>query len=436
VPVRGPDEAAVMATAFNDMTAAMTRWHAEAHQRERELQQSQKMEAVGQLAGGVSHDFNNLLTAIHGYAELLLLDLPVGDELARGNVAQIIKGCESAGALTRQLLIFSRKQVLAPQIVNLGDIIKGMEKMLCRLIGEDIDLVVNRPQDLWSVRADPGQIEQVIMNLAVNARDAMPDGGRLSIDFENAQVDRVEADAAGNLQPGPFVRVTVSDTGVGMDTETRARAFEPFFTTKELGRGTGLGLAMVYGIVEQSGGAIAVDSEPTWGAVFRILLPRVASETPGETAAPIETAPAGGSETVLLAEDDPTVRQFVCDVLRREGYHAIEASRGNEALALAARFTGPIDLLLTDVVMPGMSGRVLWEKLLATRPEARVIFMSGYTDDAVVRHGIRDTGLPYLQKPFTYAALAREIRRVLALEGRPGRAERGLTPATGQTPQA
>jgi signal transduction histidine kinase/ActR/RegA family two-component response regulator len=412
VPTRGRDEATAMATAFNEMTETLTHWHAEAQHRESQLRHSQKMDAIGQLAGGVAHDFNNLLMAIHGYGELLLMSLPP-DDGRRDDVQQILRTTESAGALTRQLLAFSRKQILAPKVLHLGQIVTGTEKMLRRLLDEDIELAVHVDQALWSVRADPGQIEQVIMNLVVNARDAMPTGGQLTIDLANVTLESADATYSPAISPGSYVRITVRDTGCGIDADTLSHIFEPFFTTKEAGRGTGLGLAMVYGIVQQSGGSIAVESELNRGTVFRIVLPRVNREPELPVEERTVTSPRERAETVLLAEDDTLVRKFAREVLNREGYSVIEAARGDEALELASRTAGPIHLLLTDVVMPGMNGRALWEKLSAHRSETRVLFMSGYTDDAVVRRGVGDDGLPFLQKPFTFVALAREVRRVL-----------------------
>ena len=413
VPAYGGDEAAAMATAFNEMTDTLTHWHAEARHRESELRQAQKMEAIGQLAGGVAHDFNNMLTAIHGYADLLLMDLPATDDPRRENVRQILRSIESAGSLTRQLLAFSRKQVLAPRTITLSSVVEGMEKMLRRLIGENIELTVQTHPDLWPVKADPGQIEQVIMNLAVNARDAMPDGGHLSISLENVNLDQFMSTATCRLAPGAYVRLRVRDTGVGMDPETQARVFEPFFTTKEQERGTGLGLAMVDGIVEQSGGAITVESHSSWGTVFSVLLPRALPEGDAAVEGPVPDAASGGSEAILLVEDDTPVREFVREVLEREGYRVLEASRGDEALAMVLQLPGRIDLLLTDVVMPGMNGCALWETLSASRSDASVLFMSGYTNDPVVMRDVVELGLPFLQKPFTYAALVREVRRTL-----------------------
>ena len=373
------------------------RKHAETALRlsENELRQAQKMEAVGRLAGGVAHDFNNLLTAIRGYAELLVDDLDEHDG-RRDDAMQIIRATDTAGSLTRQLLAFSRKQILAPKVLCLTETLSDMEKMLARLIGEDVELTVRSEPGLWSVKADPGQIEQVVMNLSVNARDAMPTGGRLSIALANVVMP--ELPAAG--LNGEYVALSVIDTGSGMDAETLAHIVEPFFTTKEDGHGTGLGLAMVDGIIEQSGGSITVDSRPGQGTCFRILLPRM-QEVRVATESVVTPARVAAFETVLLVEDEPGVRRFTHQVLTRTGYRVLEAVRGDEALLQAASHPGPIHLLLTDVVMPGISGRIVREQLSALRDETKVLFVSGYTDDAVVRHGIRESGLPYLQKPFS-----------------------------------
>jgi PAS domain S-box-containing protein len=377
-------------------------------EREAELRQAQKMEAIGRLAGGVAHDFNNLLTAIQGYGELLLQSL--GDdereERRRADVLQILKAAESAGSLTRQLLAFSRKQVLAPQVVSLDEIVLGTEKMLRRLIGEHIELHVRSGPERWCLRADPGQLEQVVMNLALNARDAMPGGGQLVIATENVE--------AGGAQS---VVLTVADTGFGMDQATLSHIFEPFFTTKEEGRGTGLGLAMVHGIVEQSGGSIAVQSTAGQGTTFRVSFPRAHEERAAVDVVAPQRHEGTSAGTVLLVEDEPSVRTVAREVLRREGYEVLVAARGDEALDVAARHPRAIHLLLSDVVMPGLSGRDLWDKLSASRPDAKVLFMSGYIDDVVVRHRIRDAGLPFLQKPFSLVALADAVRR--AIESRP-----------------
>jgi PAS domain S-box-containing protein len=383
---------------------------------EEQLLQSQKMEAIGQLAGGVSHDFNNLLTAIVGYAELMTMRLKPGDPLLR-DVAEIRKAADRASALTRQLLAFSRKQLLTPRVVDLNAVVRQMENLLHRVIGEDIRLVSHLAPDLHAVRVDPGQIEQVILNLAVNARDALPEGGLLTIETQNVDLRErlVLADEA--LAPGRYVLLAVSDNGVGMDAETLKRVFEPFFTTKEQGKGTGLGLSTVYGIVRQSGGQIMVYSEPGHGACFRIYLPRE-PHPPGSAAAslPVPPEPARaerGSETVLIVEDEHTVRELTRQVLRLHGYRTLEAASGPEALAVAAAHDGEIDLLVTDVVMPGMNGPDLAGKLQAVRPDTAVLFLSGYTSHAIVRGGMLRQGSDFLQKPFTPTDLASTVRAVL-----------------------
>jgi len=379
---------------------------------EQQLRQAQKMEAVGRLAGGVAHDFNNILTAITGHAELLLEDLGHHDP-RRVDVDEIRRSAERAAGLTRQLLAFSRQQVLQPKVVDLNALVLDMDKLLRRLIGEDVELATVLDPALGPVTADPGQLEQVIVNLAVNARDAMPQGGKLTLETRNIDLDESYTLEHSLVKPGPYVQLTVSDSGIGMDEETQAHAFEPFFTTKPRGQGTGLGLAMVYGTVKQSGGFIWVYSEPGQGATFKIYLPRV--DAPVESTAPpapVERPPRG-SETVLLAEDEPAVRAIAQQALERQGYTVLAAPSGADALALAAQHGATIHLLLTDVVMPGMSGRDLADRLTAQRPGIRVLYISGYTDNAIVRHGMLEPGLAYLQKPFRPDALVRKVREVL-----------------------
>jgi len=379
---------------------------------EQQLRQAQKMEAVGRLAGGIAHDFNNILTAITGHADLLLEDLGHHDP-RRADVDEIRRSAERAAGLTRQLLAFSRQQVLQPKVVDLNALVLDMDKLLRRLIGEDVELATALDPTLGRVTADPGQLEQVIVNLAVNARDAMPQGGKLTLETRNIDLDSSYRLEHSLVKPGPYVQLTVSDSGIGMDEETQAHAFEPFFTTKPRGQGTGLGLAMVYGTVKQSGGFIWVYSEPGHGATFKIYLPRV--DAPVESAtppAPVERPPRG-SETVLLAEDEPAVRAIAQQVLERQGYTVLAAPSGADALALAAQHGATIHLLLTDVVMPGMSGRDLADRLTAQRPGIRVLYISGYTDNAIVRHGMLEPGLAYLQKPFRPDALVRKVRDVL-----------------------
>jgi two-component system, cell cycle sensor histidine kinase and response regulator CckA len=379
---------------------------------EERLRQSQKMEAVGRLAGGVAHDFNNMLAVINGYTELLLNRLPAGDA-SRASLEEVRKAGERAAGLTRQLLAFSRKQVLSPQVLDLNEVVTGIHRMLRRLIGEDIELVTVPEAALGQVRADPGQIEQVLMNLIVNARDAMPQGGRLTVRTQNVILDELLSRVSPELSPGPYVLLSVSDTGVGMDRETQSHIFEPFFTTKEVGKGTGLGLATVYGIVQQSGGHIRVLSEPGEGATFEIYLPRVDDVLSPRCEPELGNAPPAPRETVLLVEDEPMVREFVRDVLRMNGYTVLEASEGEEAVRIFHAHRGSIDLLLSDVVMPRMSGREVAERLTAFRPGLKVLFMTGYTDDAVVRHGIQGGETALIQKPFTPLSLGRKIREVL-----------------------
>jgi PAS domain S-box-containing protein len=380
-------------------------------QLEEQFLQAQKMEAVGRLTGGIAHDFNNLLTAIIGFSEILLhRQLDEGDPLYKP-IEEIHKAGQRAASLTRQLLAFSRKQVLQPKVLDLNAVVTDMDKMLPRVISEDIDLVTVLDPDLGPVKADLGQIEQVIVNLAVNARDAMPQGGQLTIETANVELDEAYARRHVDVQPGPYVMLAVSDTGVGMDKETQSRIFEPFFTTKE--EGTGLGLATVYGIVKQSGGHIWVYSEPGQGTTFKIYLPRVeeAVEPLRPSVAPTERLQ--GSETILVVEDDQGVRMLARDVLEMDGYTVLEASHGEEALRVCEEHQGPIHLMVTDMVMPGMNGRQLAERLAPLRPEMKVLYVSGYTDNAILRHGVLEPGMAFLQKPITPGALARKVREVL-----------------------
>jgi PAS domain S-box-containing protein len=378
---------------------------------EEQLRQAQKMEAVGRLAGGVAHDFNNLLTAILGSAELLLGHLEP-DSPERVEAAEIRKAAMWAGDLTRQLLAFSRQQILDPQVFDLSAVVADMDKMLRRLIRADIAFHTRLAPDLGAVRADPGQIEQVIMNLAVNACDAMPGGGTLTIETANVEIgagDEREAAAP----PGRYVLLTVSDTGLGMSATTRARVFEPFFTTKERGKGTGLGLSTVYGIVKQSEGCVTVESEPGRGTTFRVYLPRVDAAVESAVPGRAFTASRGGDETVLVVEDQEPVRRLTRRVLETQGYAVLAASDGHEALSLAEQHAGSIHILVTDVVMPGMSGREVGRRLAVKRPGMRVLYLSGYADDSIVNHGVLEPGLAFLQKPFTPESLARRVREVL-----------------------
>ncbi|HLV87194.1 MAG TPA: ATP-binding protein [Candidatus Sulfotelmatobacter sp.] len=382
---------------------------------EQQLRQSQKMEAVGRLAGGIAHDFNNLLMVISGYSEFLLERLGNQPEL-RSPAQEIASASERASSLTRQLLAFSRKQMLAPKIVDLNTIVTENLKLLTRVIGEDIDLVMEPETSLWPVRADSGQIEQVIMNLAVNARDAMPSGGKLTIQTSNVNLDEEYARFHAPLRPGDYVMLALTDTGAGMDTETQSHIFEPFFTTKGP-KGTGLGLSTVYGIIKQSGGYIWVQSEVGKGTTFNIFLPRVAAI--GETAAaqvPVEAEPRPvepGTETVLLVEDEANLRYLARQFLEKQGYNVIEAADGAVAMQIAVAHEGVIHLLLTDVIMPGMNGRELAQRISEIRPNVKVLYMSGYTENVVGHDGTLDAGVRLLQKPFNLRDLKSKVREVL-----------------------
>ncbi len=391
--------------------SAISRDITERKQAEEQLRQLQKMEAVGRLAGGVAHDFNNIMTAILGFSEVMLVDLEEDHPLRR-DIEEIRNAGQRAVSLTEQLLAFSRKQILAPQVLDLNALVAEMRKMLRRLIGEDIELVTMVEPALDRVKADPGQLQQVIANLAVNARDAMPKGGKLTIETRNVELDEAYARNHAEVMPGRYVMLAVSDTGTGMDEETKTRLFEPFFTTKEQGKGTGLGLATVYGIVKQSGGSIWVYSEPEHGTTFKIYLPQ-AEETAEQPAAGPTARSSRGSETVLLVEDEDAVRALARRALETKGYTVLDARNGEEALRICQRHASPIHVLVTDVVMPRMSGRELADRLAPLGPNLKVLYMSGYTDDAIVHHGVLDPGVDFLQKPFTPDALARKLREVL-----------------------
>jgi PAS domain S-box-containing protein len=382
---------------------------------ELQLQQALRMEAVGRLAGGIAHDFNNLLTVIGGLTTLTLNRVQDGTR-EHHDLEQVLKAANRASALTEQLLTFSRRQLAALEVIDPNDIVRGLESLLRRLIGEHIVIQTRLAHDAWHIRANRAQLEQVIMNLVINARDAMPDGGTLTIQSENAEVAGRFSQEQLRLEPGPYVVLSVSDTGGGMDAVTQASIFEPFFTTKRPGEGTGLGLATVYAIVQQAGGAIYVYSEPGQGSVFKVYLPRV--ETPAEVPEAPEprllVAPASVRATVLLVEDEPAVRSFTSRVLEDAGYRVLEAGSGEEALSLSAEFDEPIALLLTDVVMPGVNGRVLAERMRALHPGIAVVYTSGYTDDMVVRTGAVAEGSAFLQKPFTPQGLLDRVRRALA----------------------
>ena len=384
---------------------------------EEELRHSQKMEAVGRLAGGVAHDFNNLLTAIIGYAELISTRVS-SNTLARQNADLIRKAGEQAAALTRQLLAFSRKQLLQPKVIDLNALVVEMEKLLRRVIGERFDLQSHPEAEIGRVKADPSQIEQVVLNLGVNARDAMPKGGKLIIRTENVHLDKKAApQISASLAAGDYVMLSVTDTGAGMDEETKAHIFEPFFTTKGPGKGTGLGLATVYGIVRQTGGGISVESEPGHGSTFRIYLPLVTAPLDFTKAVTVPVEKSDNFETVLVVEDEEIVRELVCEVLMEQGYNVICAADGLEALNVAENFDGTIHLLVTDVIMPHMNGHELAGKLSSVRPEMKVLYVSGYSDNDIGDHGVLDPRFELLQKPFTPQTLARKIRDVIH-EGR------------------
>lgn len=381
-------------------------------QLQEQLQQAQKMEAVGRLAGGIAHDFNNMLTVITGYSDLLLKAPGVTDAIGKG-LQEIKRAGTKAAELTTRLLAFSRKQVLQPKVLDLNGVLKSYQAVLRRLLGEDLAVQFHLAPHLWYVKADPGQLEQVLMNLVINARDAMPRGGQLTIETANVQLDAGYAATHPDAQPGPHVMLAVSDTGHGMDKETQARIFEPFFTTKEKGKGTGLGLSTVYGIVKQSGGHIYVYSEVGKGTTFKIYLPQVEAEAP----APLVAEPAPdvprGKETILLVEDEPPVRNFVSLALQQLGYTVLEVTNGQEARFFCERYSGPIHLLLTDVVLPGESGRQVADQLVSLRPTLRVLYTSGYTENSIVHHGVLDENVAFLPKPFSPEDLARKVREVL-----------------------
>ncbi len=400
---------------IRDVTEAR-RSAAALHTLEEQFRQAQRLEAVGRLAGGVAHDFNNVLMAINGYAELLRLDFPANDP-RRAELEEILAATRRATDLTRQLLAFSRKQVLQPRTLDLNEVVRGLEKMVRRLIGEDVKLTFTPGAPLGTVRADPGQIEQVLLNLAVNARDAMPGGGHLTIETGNVELDASYVRTHPGAAAGPYVMLAVSDTGTGMDAETQSHIFEPFFTTKEQGKGTGLGLATVHGIVSQSGGSIFVYSEPGHGSTFKVYLPRVDQAAESLDVTPAPPSIEGGGETVLLVEDDKAVRESVGQTLERRGYRVLRAPDSAVALELAA--AGRPALLLTDVVVPGMTGRELARTLTARYPSLKVLFMSGYTDDAILQHAVLEEGAPFIQKPFTSDALLFKVRSALSASPHP-----------------
>lgn len=379
---------------------------------EEQLRQSHKLEAIGRLAGGVAHDFNNMMTVVIGYGEYMLSSLEKGDS-AYKIIEEIVNAGKRAASLTHQLLAFSRKQILQPQVLNLNTVVANIEKMLRRLIGEDIDLNLIPDPALGRVKVDPTQIDQIIMNLAINARDAMPQGGKLTIETANIELDEVYAKEHVAVKPGPYIILTVSDSGIGMDSETQSQIFEPFFTTKEEGKGTGLGLSTVYGIVKQSDGNIWVYSEPGQGTTFKIYLPRVEEAVESVQGKEAPTEALQGKETILLVEDEEMVRDLARLALVKNGYTVLEAPDGVEALNISEQYEGPVHLMITDVVMPRLGGREAAERLAPSRPDMRVLYMSGYTDNAIVHHGMLGPETRFIQKPFTPATLLRKMREVL-----------------------
>jgi nitrogen-specific signal transduction histidine kinase len=377
-----------------------------------QLRQSQKMEAVGRLAGGIAHDFNNLLTVIHGHCEISLLQLQ-GNNPLREDIVEIKKAADRAANLTRQLLAFSRRQIMEMKVIDLNALVRELEKMVRRVMGEDIELVTVLDQSLGKIKMDPGQMEQVILNLVINARDAMPSGGKFILETTNVHLDEEYARTHMSVEPGHFVMLSVTDTGSGMSPQVKERLFEPFFTTKEKGKGTGLGLSTVYGIMKQSGGNIWVYSEPGRGTNFRIYMPRVDLEADSLSHRDDTVSMLYGNETILLAEDEPSVRGLAARVLRNQGYKILEAVNGSEALQIANKHKEQIHLLLTDIVMPQIGGKELYDQLKPLRPNLKVLFTSGYTENAIVHQGELPPGVAFLQKPFSPIFLTHKVREIL-----------------------
>jgi signal transduction histidine kinase/CheY-like chemotaxis protein len=380
-----------------------------------QLIQAQKMEAVGRLAGGVAHDFNNMLSVILGYSETILADLNPADPIYK-DLSEVKAAAERSANLTRQLLAFSRRQTIAPKVIDLKEQMKGMEFLLRRIIGEDIDLEFVFPEYVWSVSMDPSQLDQIVANLAVNARDAMPDGGKMTIEMGNITLDEAYCQDHLGFSPGEYVLLALSDNGCGMDKETLAHVFEPFFTTKGEGKGTGLGLSTVYGIVKQNNGFVNFYSELGQGTAAKIYLPRHVGEEKAQSAPTLKTGTAGGHETILLVEDEGQVRRLAKTILERSGYQVLEAGEPFEAIALCEKHPGDIHLVLTDVVMPNMNGKDLEERIRVLKPNIKSLFMSGYTANAIAHRGVLEKGIHFIQKPFSLTTLAKKVREVLDQE--------------------